>query len=153
VATWLLLQVWVSLLRYTQPEMKRGLLREALDLMVDNLVAACAAEAGDKESASTRKQHWTTFVRRALLEEAPANHNLIPPLQLLVRHPDVFYYRRQQFMQQMVTALPRLGLPQQASMEYRRLAIDLASLLVSWEERRQQELAGMEATSREQGVC
>jgi transformation/transcription domain-associated protein len=146
----LLLQVWVSLLRYTQPEIKRGLLREALDLMVDNLVAACATEVGDKDGQG-RKQHWTIFVRRALLEEAPANHNLIPPLQLLVRHPGVFYHRRQLFMQQMVAALPRLGLPQQTSMENRRLAIDLASLLVSWEERRQQELAGMEATSREQG--
>lgn len=42
----------------------------------------------------------------------------------------------------MVNSLSRLGLPQNSPNENRRLAIDLAGLVVSWEKRRQAEAKG-----------
>ena len=39
-------------------------------------------------------------------------------------------------MSQMVNSLMKLGLPQGASLENRRLAIDLAALVVHWEQQR-----------------
>ena len=39
-------------------------------------------------------------------------------------------------MPQMVNSLMKLGLPQAASLENRRLAIDLAALVVHWEKQR-----------------
>ena len=43
---------------------------------------------------------------------------------------------RAQFVPQMVSSLMKLGLPQNAMLENRRLAIDLAALLVRWEQQR-----------------
>lgn len=43
---------------------------------------------------------------------------------------------RAQFVPQMVSSLMKLGLPQNAALENRRLAIDLAALLVRWEQQR-----------------
>lgn len=39
-------------------------------------------------------------------------------------------------MTQMVNGLMKLGLPQNASLENRRLSLDLAGLVVHWEQRR-----------------
>ena len=43
---------------------------------------------------------------------------------------------RTQFMTQMVNGLMKLGLPQNATLENRRLSLDLAGLVVHWEQRR-----------------
>ncbi len=41
-------QAWVAALRHAQPEPRRGLMREAFDLLVPRLVEAEAAEAAGK---------------------------------------------------------------------------------------------------------
>jgi hypothetical protein len=41
-------QAWVAALRHAQPEPRRGLMREAFDLLVPRLVEAEAAESKDK---------------------------------------------------------------------------------------------------------
>jgi hypothetical protein len=44
--------------------------------------------------------------------------------------------RRAQFVPQMVNGLMKLGLPQNATLENRRLSLDLAGLVVHWEHQR-----------------
>jgi len=41
-------QAWVAALRHTQPEPRKGLMKEAFDLLVPRLVEAEAAEAAEK---------------------------------------------------------------------------------------------------------
>lgn len=43
---------------------------------------------------------------------------------------------RGQFVPQMVSGLMKLGLPQNAQIENRRLSLDLVGLIIHWEQRR-----------------
>ncbi|RRT42707.1 hypothetical protein B296_00037596 [Ensete ventricosum] len=65
---------------------------------------------------------------------------------LIVRHADLFYSCRAQFVPQMVNSLSRLGLPYNTTSENRRLAIELAGLVVAWERQRQNEMKVMPGT-------
>lgn len=85
---------------------------------------------------------WIRYTKKILVEEGHSVPNLIHIFQLLVRHADLFYNCRAQFVPQMVNSLSRLGLPQNTPPENRRLAIDLAGLVVMWEKRRQAEVKG-----------
>lgn len=85
---------------------------------------------------------WIRYTKKILVEEGHSVPNLIHIFQLLVRHSDLFYACRAQFVPQMVNSLSRLGLPQNTPPENRRLAIDLAGLVVMWEKRRQAETKG-----------
>jgi transformation/transcription domain-associated protein len=85
---------------------------------------------------------WIRYTKKILVEEGHSVPNLIHIFQLLVRHADLFYICRAQFVPQMVNSLSRLGLPQNTPPENRRLAIDLAGLVVMWEKRRQAEAKG-----------
>ena len=160
-------QAWVAALRHVQPEPRKGLMREALDLLVPRLVAAEAAEAkdgkdgGDKGGASGKGgskersgggdkgaadkaaaapppsgPQWAKFAKRTLLEENHASAHLLLMWQMIVRHPDAFYPARALFGHQIINSLSKLALATNSQLENRKLAIDLAALLVRWEERR-----------------
>lgn len=47
-------QVWVSLLRVTQPEQRRGLMREVLDTLIPTLVAKLGSKSPDGKVAWVR---------------------------------------------------------------------------------------------------
>lgn len=83
---------------------------------------------------------WIRYTKKILVEEGHSVPNSIHIFQLLVRHSDLFYSCRAQFVPQMVNALSRLGLPANTAPENRRLAIELAGLVVAWEKRRQAEV-------------
>ncbi|GKC44965.1 transformation/transcription domain-associated protein-like protein isoform X2 [Tanacetum coccineum] len=74
------------------------------------------------------------------MEEGHSIPNLIHVFQLIVRHSDLFYRCRAQFVPQMVNSLSRLGLPYNTTLENRRLAIELDGLVVNWERQRQNEM-------------
>ena len=63
---------------------------------------------------------------------------------MLVRHADNpdFYASRAQFIPQMVNSLNRLGAGTSCPPENRKLAIDLAEMMIKWENRRIQEKEG-----------
>jgi transformation/transcription domain-associated protein len=82
---------------------------------------------------------WIRYTKKILVEEGHSVANLIHIFQLIVRHSDLFYSCRAQFVPQMVNSLSRLGLPQNSPPENRRLAIELAGLVVAWEKQRQAE--------------
>jgi transformation/transcription domain-associated protein len=83
-----------------------------------------------------------------VLDESGTLSNLLQLWQLVVRHPDVFYDSRAQFMSQMINTLSRIGMPQQASLENRKLSLDLAGLLLAWEDKRRESIAAAEAAAK-----
>ena len=76
---------------------------------------------------------WIRYTKKILVEEGHSVANLIHIFQLIVRHSDLFYGCRAQFVPQMVNSPSRLGLPQNNPPENRRLAIELAGLVVAWD--------------------
>ncbi|KAF7809661.1 transformation/transcription domain-associated protein-like [Senna tora] len=128
----IILQVFVALLRTCQPENKM-LVKQALDILMPALPRRLPL--GD-----SRMPIWIRYTKKILVEEGHSIPNLIHIFQLIVRHSDLFYSCRAQFVPQMVNSLSRLGLPYNTTAENRRLAIELAGLVVNWERRRQNEM-------------
>lgn len=128
----IILQVFVALLRTCQPENKL-LVKQALDILMPALPRRLPL--GD-----SRMPIWIRYTKKILVEEGHSVPNLIHIFQLIVRHSDLFYSCRAQFVPQMVNSLSRLGLPYNTSTENRRLAIELAGLVVNWEKQRQSEM-------------
>ncbi|CAA6673494.1 unnamed protein product [Spirodela intermedia] len=128
----IILQVFIALLRTCQPE-NRLLVRQALDILMPALPRRLPP--GD-----SRVPIWIRYTKKILVEEGHSIPNLIHIFQLIVRHSDLFYSCRAQFVPQMVNSLSRLGLPFNTTTENRRLAIELAGLVVSWERQRQNEV-------------
>ncbi|GLU19769.1 hypothetical protein SLE2022_359970 [Rubroshorea leprosula] len=128
----IILQVFVALLRTCQPENKM-LVKQALDILMPALPKRLPL--GD-----SRMPIWIRYTKKILVEEGHSIPNLIHIFHLIVRHSDLFYSCRAQFVPQMVNSLSRLGLPYNTTMENRRLAIELAGLVVGWERQRQNEM-------------
>ncbi|KAI8537003.1 hypothetical protein RHMOL_Rhmol10G0301200 [Rhododendron molle] len=126
------MQVFVALLRTCQPENKM-LVKQALDILMPALPRRLPL--GD-----SRMPIWIRYTKKILVEEGHSIPNLIHIFQLIVRHSDLFYSCRAQFVPQMVNSLSRLGLPYNTTAENRRLAIELAGLVVGWERQRQNEM-------------
>ena len=53
--------------------------------------------------------------------------------QLLCRHYRVYFPVRQHLVQHMVSSIQRLGLTPNATLEQRKLAVDLAEVVIKWE--------------------
>lgn len=126
------MQVFVALLRTCQPENKM-LVKQALDILMPALPRRLPL--GD-----SRMPIWIRYTKKILVEEGHSIPNLIHIFQLIVRHSELFYSCRAQFVPQMVNSLSRLGLPYNTTSENRRLAIELAGLVVGWERQRQNEM-------------
>lgn len=126
------MQVFIALLRTCQPENKL-LVKQALDILMPALPRRLPP--GD-----SRVPIWIRYTKKILVEEGHSIPNMIHIFQLIVRHSDLFYSCRAQFVPQMVNSLSRLGLPYNTTVENRRLAIELAGLVVAWERQRQKEM-------------
>ena len=55
--------------------------------------------------------------------------------QLVLRHPDAFYPYRRELVPNGVPMLVRLGMHQTATLEHKRLSLDLVALVLQWEAR------------------
>jgi len=62
--------------------------------------------------------------------------HLVHIWQLIVRHESLFCRARASFVPQMVNGLQRIGLANNTTAENRRLAVDLAAMVILWDERR-----------------
>ncbi|XP_043711461.1 transformation/transcription domain-associated protein-like [Telopea speciosissima] len=134
----IILQVFVALLRTCQPENKM-LVRQALDILMPALPRRLPA-------VDNRMPIWIRYTKKILVEEGHSIPNLIHIFQLIVRHSDLFYSCRAQFVPHMVNSLSRLGLPYNTTAENRRLAIEVAGLVVGWERQRQNEVKALPDT-------
>ena len=131
----IILQVFVALLRACQPE-GRALVRKALDVLAPALPRRLS-------SGEHRFPIWIRYTKKILVEESHSMPHLIHIWQLVVRHPDLFYESRAQFVPQIINTLSRLGLPTNAPPENRRLALDLVTLVIDWEVKRKRLAASV----------
>jgi transformation/transcription domain-associated protein len=132
VVTYYFTQVFIALLRTCQPENKL-LVKQALNILMPALPRRFPP--GD-----SRMPIWIRYTKKVLVEEGHSILNMIHIFQLIVCYADLFYSCRAHFVPQMVNSLSRLGLPYNATAENRRLAIELAGLVVAWERQRQSEM-------------
>lgn len=119
----LVLQVYVALLRSHQQEGK-DLVREALDLLVPALPKRLQEEDLKKVVESTN---------RIMFEEGNSVPQLAHIWQTIVKHPEVFYEHRNQFVRYMINSLNRLGLPPNCPSENRILSVSIVELVLEWD--------------------
>lgn len=124
----IILQVYVALLRAFQPE-QRPLQKQALDILTPALPKRLPPQ-------EHKYPIWIRYTKKIIVEEGHSLPHLIHIWHFLVRHADLFYLSRAQFVPQMVNSLNRIGFANSSSVENRKLAIDLADLVMTWDKRR-----------------
>jgi transformation/transcription domain-associated protein len=121
----IVLQVFHSLLRAHAVE-ARGVIRQALEVLTPAIPARM-------DDGNTVLLHWT---KKIIVEEGHTVAQLVHILQLVVRHYKVYYPVRGYLFQYMTNFMQKLGFPPNATIEYRRLAVDLAEVIIKWEMQR-----------------
>nr|XP_039255466.1 transformation/transcription domain-associated protein-like [Styela clava] len=124
----IVLQTFYSLLKAHAVE-ARAVVRQALDILTPAMPTRM-------EDGNQMLTHWT---RKIIVEEGHTIAQLMHVLQLIVRHCMVYYPVNNGLIQQMVASMQRLGLAPNINAEHRRLAVDVAEVLLKWELRRLQE--------------
>uniref|UniRef100_A0A7S1B6V0 Non-specific serine/threonine protein kinase n=1 Tax=Corethron hystrix TaxID=216773 RepID=A0A7S1B6V0_9STRA len=119
----IILQVYVALLRTHQPEA-----RDSVTSALDILIPALRRRLPVADFIKAIK--WT---KKVMYEEGHALQQLTHIWLVIARHPHIFYDYRSQFMTHMVNSLNRLGLPSNSPVETRILSLDLAQLIIAWE--------------------
>ncbi|KAI9827707.1 MAG: hypothetical protein M1819_006908 [Sarea resinae] len=125
----IVVQIYVALLRAHQNE-GRSLVTQALELMAPVLPKRVAS------SNDVRIPIWAKWPRRILTEESSNLQQLMSIFQFLVRHPDLFYEAREQFIPVIVPSLAKIAPPSNTSNDSKKLALNLINLIWHWEERR-----------------
>ncbi|XP_050675423.1 transcription-associated protein 1 [Leptidea sinapis] len=124
----IVLQVFHSLLKAHAVE-ARAVVRQALEILTP-------AMPQRMEDGNTMLTHWT---KKIIVEDGHSVQQLFHILQLVVRHYKVYYPVRHALVGHMVAAMQRLGFSGSASLEHRRLAVDLAEVALKWELQRIRE--------------
>uniref|UniRef100_A0A6U0LAK3 Non-specific serine/threonine protein kinase n=1 Tax=Percolomonas cosmopolitus TaxID=63605 RepID=A0A6U0LAK3_9EUKA len=127
----IIVQVYVSLLRYHQAEGKPQV-KKALDILAKELPRKIPATDG-----GTPK--YITWTKKVWLDEGHSLQQLMHLWYLFVKHPDIFYVSREFFIPKIVNSLGKIG-SSNSQLDQKKLAIDLADLIVSWESRYVREL-------------
>lgn len=122
------LQVFHGLLKAHGQE-ARTIVRQGLDILTPVLPSRM-------EDGYTMLSHWT---KKIIVEEGHTLSQLVHVLHLLVRHHSVYYPVRMDLVQHMINSMQRLGFTQSATIEHRKLAVDLAEVISEWEKRRYKE--------------
>lgn len=124
----IVLQVFHSLLKAHAVE-ARHVVRQALEVLTPAMPLRM-------EDGNQMLTHWT---RKIILEEGHSMQQLHHILQLIVRHHKVYYPVRHQLVQQMISSMNRLGFSPNGSIDYRKLAVELAEVVIKWELQRIKE--------------
>lgn len=124
----IVLQVFHSLLKAHAVD-ARSLVRQALEIITPALPYRM-------DDGNQMLNHWT---RKIILEEGHSMQQLNHILQLIVRHYKVYYPVRHQLVQQMISSMNRLGFSPNSSVDYRKLAVELAEVVIKWELQRIRE--------------
>lgn len=124
----IVLQVFHSLLKAHAVE-ARHVVRQALEVLTPAMPLRM-------EDGNQMLTHWT---KKIILEEGHSMQQLHHILQLIVRHHKVYYPVRHQLVQQMISSMNRLGFSPNGSIDYRKLAVELAEVVIKWELQRIKE--------------
>ena len=85
------------------------------------------------EDGNTMLTHWT---KKIILEEGHTGSQLVHILQLVVKHYKVYYPVRHHLIQNIVNSIQRLGFNATATIEQKKLAVDLCEIAIKWEVQR-----------------
>ncbi|EDW01948.1 GH20167 [Drosophila grimshawi] len=118
----IVLQVFHSLLKGHALE-ARPIVKQALDVLTPAMPLRM-------EDGNTMLTHWT---KKIIVEEGHAIQQLFHILQLIIRHYKVYFPVRHQLVQHLINYMQRLGFPPSASIEHKKLAVDLAEVIIKWE--------------------
>ncbi|XP_011636974.1 transformation/transcription domain-associated protein [Pogonomyrmex barbatus] len=118
----IVLQVFHSLLKAHAVD-ARNVVRQALEILTPAMPVRM-------EDGNTMLTHWT---KKIIVEEGHSMQQLSHILQLVVRHYKVYYPVRHHLVQHIVNSIQRIGCTQTATVEHRRLALELAEVIVKWE--------------------
>ncbi|KAL3832377.1 hypothetical protein ACJMK2_024027 [Sinanodonta woodiana] len=124
----IVLQVFHSLLKAHAVE-ARAVVKQALEILTP-------AMPGRMEDGNGMLTHWT---KKIIVEDGHSMPQLVHILQLVVRHFKVYYPVRHHLIQHMVSSLQRLGFTASATIEHRKLAVDLAEVIIKWEIQRMKD--------------
>jgi transformation/transcription domain-associated protein len=80
------MQVFVALLRTTQTDGRRVLVRNALDVLTPALIRRLGYDP--------KNPMWVRYTRKVLIEEQNSLPQMLHIWQLIVRHADMFYTSR-----------------------------------------------------------
>ncbi|EDV27262.1 uncharacterized protein TRIADDRAFT_23101 [Trichoplax adhaerens] len=132
----IVLQVFHSLLKAHALEAK-AVVRHALDILTPAMPARM-------EDGNTLLAHWT---KKIIVEDGHITAQLVHILYLVVRHQKVYYSVRHLLVQHMINAMQKLGFPHNSTIDHRKLATDLAEVIIKWELRRvKEEVTDSDAT-------
>ena len=129
-------QVYGALLRAHQAEGK-NLVMQSLEIMEPVLKKRLGGSDG-------RNASWSRVPRKILSEEISNVAQLVSVYHFLVRHPDLFYEAREVFAQNMISAINKVAQLPSTSLENRRLALNIFTLIWHWEERTVREQGSLE---------
>ncbi|XP_044261128.1 transcription-associated protein 1 [Tribolium madens] len=118
----IILQVFHSLLKAHALE-ARNVVRQALEILTPSMPLRM-------EEGNTMLTHWT---KKIIVDEGHSMQQLFHILQLVVKHYKVYYPVRHHLVQHMVNSIQRLGFSPTATLEHRKLAVELAEVIIKWE--------------------
>ncbi|XP_025424212.1 transformation/transcription domain-associated protein [Sipha flava] len=118
----IILQVFHELLKAYHVEV-RNVVRQALDLITPAL--SIRMNNGNKLLCQCTK--------KIIVEEAHLMQQLFHVLHLVVRHYNVYYPIRHRLIQHMLNAMQRLGFMSSATFEHKKLAVEMAEVIIKWE--------------------
>lgn len=118
----IVLQVFHSLLKAHGLE-ARMVVRQALEILTP-------AMPHRMEDGNTMLTHWT---KKIIVEEGHNMAQLFHILFLVVKHFRVYYPVRHHLIQHMIQSIQKMGFTGSATMEQRKLAVELAEVIIKWE--------------------
>ncbi|KAF2204446.1 hypothetical protein GQ43DRAFT_387954 [Delitschia confertaspora ATCC 74209] len=121
-------QVYTGLLKAHQGE-GRSLVMQALELQAPVLKKRIGGDG------NLKMPRWAGIPRKILSEESSNLQQLMSIFNFIVRHPDLFYEAREPLSSIIITSLAKIAAPPNPSNEAKKLALNLISLLRTWEER------------------
>ncbi|GMM58795.1 histone acetyltransferase [Maudiozyma humilis] len=116
-------QIFVALLRSPQSE-ARYLVSQSLDILAP-VIHKQMVEAGTPNE-------WVSWVKRVMFENSSTQNNTL--YQFVINHPDLFFESRNLFMSNIVHRMNKITFMPNANPDNQVLSIDLASLILKWEE-------------------
>jgi transformation/transcription domain-associated protein len=119
---------WNGLLKTKESE-ARSIYRRAIDVLADCLPIR-------DPPPPTGLPHWATAVKRVLVEDGHTTPQLVTICELIVGHGDLFYDSRDLFVSLMANSLTKLGFVPGATVDMKKLTIDIVELIFRWERRR-----------------
>lgn len=104
----------------------RNLVKQSLDLLTPMLF--------DTDSNGNLDISWLKYTRRVISENSLVVNNTINVFKFMVTHSDLFYHARHHFVGQAISAMGKLTIAQNTSVENQTLAIEIAEMILEWED-------------------